>query len=72
MFISRSVYISKANLQVVPCLAMNSGTHNNRVFILASAFVTAESEKRNVTNHTLGLIAHSFGTEVVVANFDLI
>lgn len=70
-FISNSDYISKAGLQMEPSLAGNSGTQGNRVSILASAFVTAESPIANVTNHTLSLLAHSFCTEAAVVNSDL-
>lgn len=70
-FISSSDYISKAGLRVEPCLAGNSGTQGDRVSILASAFVTAESAIGSVTNHTLSLLAHSFRTEAAVVNSDL-
>lgn len=71
-FISSADYISRADLRVGPCLAGNSGTQGNRVSILASAFVTAESEIGNVTNHSLSPLVHSFCIEAAVVNSDII
>lgn len=72
MFISSSVYVTKASLQVGPCLSSKSGTQGTRASILASAFVTAEAGKGNVTNHTLGLNFEGFCMEVAFVNSDLI